>query len=287
MTHGIARYRGAVLAMLALFLAAGFGFVDAHEAISVPHGYVLARNGGVLYGEPEQIRTIRSILPGICSGPAQPVELIQVRDYAIAEGSCGNPELHVVLRRQQGRWIVPQGCPGTGIAAYECMLHGGCHISGGVTPDYGPDGLVETLEQKCKWPASVVRQIVAVSRLQSSIVGSDASALAEERVCRANAQAYTLCPGYKPTPSQLATLTYDDNFSLAEFAAYAGDMDNAVRFAQKAASVPSLGAGMKPMLVELERLKARVASGSITRAQAAKLYDRYVLQKARGPVRRK
>lgn len=129
--------------------------------VTAPSGYVYSHDGqSVIYGQPHQISAIRSRLTAICTdgkhlaglGPAQAIELIQVGNFAIVEGSCGNPELHAILRNLAGTWNLAAGPA--------------CRIAGGVTPNYGRYGLYDTLLNKCAFPLAVVKQIIAIRSQQ-------------------------------------------------------------------------------------------------------------------------
>lgn len=79
-------------------------------------------DGTVIYGEPREILLILSRTHMFCSQPAgtgiqglpstRDVSLIQIDDYALVEGVCGNPSLHLVLIKRGPQvltWLV-DGC---------------------------------------------------------------------------------------------------------------------------------------------------------------------------------
>lgn len=120
----------------------GSGVVYTHSA------------GNVFYGEPRELTTIRSHLAFLCevshgsriSGlpPSKTNEIIQVDMYALAEGSCKDTSLHVVLIERNGSWLV-DAC--------------------GTKLDVRALKLDEIMEHLCAFPSADVDRILLVRQL--------------------------------------------------------------------------------------------------------------------------
>ena len=137
--------------------------------VTAPAGYVYTRlASGVTYGQPRELGAIRQRLTLLCTGgrkgpgvgPGQAFELIQIDDYAIAEGSCGNAELHLVLKKAHGLWQGPQTQR--------------CGLGGGVNPDYGSGGVYNVLVN-CAFPASVACRMTAIRSTLTGMAAYDKS----------------------------------------------------------------------------------------------------------------
>jgi len=160
----------------------------AAEAMqTVPAGYISTRSvGGVTYGQPKELAAIRRRLTPLCTGGrnltdlgghAVASELIQIGDYAIAEGGCGNPELHLILKKAHGLWQTQrgQGCGGLG---------------GGVNPDYGRYGVYTTLVN-CAFPVPVVCRIIAIRSTLAGMAEYDRREGGPEKACSSHSSVST------------------------------------------------------------------------------------------------
>jgi hypothetical protein len=161
--------RNSVLAVVLGSLALGASVCPA-SAAQLPRGYILSRTSDTLvYGQPREIAAIRSRLTAICTdgrhlpglGPALADEIVQVEGYAIAEGSCGNPELGAILRKVSGIWMRAKGPTGA---------H--CSMGAGAVPNYGRFGLYGTLIKKCAFPVAIANRIIGVRAGPTSEVKS-------------------------------------------------------------------------------------------------------------------
>jgi TonB family protein len=155
---------------------------------TVPAGYISTRSvGGVTYGQPKELAAIRRRLTPLCTGGrnltdlgghAVASELIQIGHYAIAEGGCGNPELHLILKKTHGLWQRGKGCG----------------LGGGVSPDYGTYGVYKALVN-CSFPVPVVCRIIAI-RSEMPIFAQEKPKGAEKACLK-----YSSAPTSKPTPA--------------------------------------------------------------------------------------
>ena len=160
---------------------------------TVPAGYIYTRSaGGVTYGQPKELAAIRQRLTPLCThgrnqtdlgGLAVASELIQIGDYAIAEGGCGNPELHLILKKAHGLWQRGQGQR--------------CGLGGGVSPDYGRYGVYNTLVNDCAFPLPVVCRIIAIRSQITGMAEYDRREGGPERAC----SNYSSVPTSKPSPA--------------------------------------------------------------------------------------
>ncbi len=238
----------------------------AATSVNAPAGYVYTHTAESLtYGQPAELSTIRGRLTAICTGgrhypglgPAYANELIQVGDYAIAEGSCGNPELHVALRKVHGLW--------------QEASHGAqrCGFGGGVVPDYGQFGLYRMLVSYCGFPSSVVRSIIVIRSRQAYIATADRNVLALEAACAKNPQVDFSCPGHRFTAAQQRNIDYNRYFSETTAAVSRGDFAGALSTAQRALAIEPAGFHDQELrIAELHRLISAIASGTMTKAQA-------------------
>jgi len=109
--------------------------------------------------------------------------LIQIGDYAIAEGGCGNPELHLILKKAHGLWQRQQGQR--------------CGLGGGESPDYGRYGVYNTLVNYCAFPMPVVCRIIAIRSQITGMAEYDRREGGPEKAC----SNYSSAPTSKPAPA--------------------------------------------------------------------------------------
>ena len=277
-----------LLASLALLMVAAMPLAARATSSPVAHGYIRkVGSGTITYGQPAQIADIRSVLTYICTGgkhlaglgPAVADELIQVENYAIAEGSCGNPELHVILHRTNWHWSrLQMTCPvkADGTPNYNCLMADNCSIGGGVTADYGPDGLYHTLVAGCRIPKSIVNRIIAVRSSLPYMKAMDKRALAVDRDCARNSQSHFSCPNRKMTASERRGSANARYILMMTIATNAGDFKNALRFAKDVVSTEAPGMhSWDSQVPELQRINALLAERKITRSQAIAMFKHF------------
>jgi len=252
------------IATVAALLFCGGLFGSAESAPGRSDGYIYQHSGfRVSYGKPDELRAIRRRLTFLCTGgrnlpglgPAVADELIQVGDYAIAEGSCGNPELHLVLNKVNGSWQEREGQ--------------GCGLGGGVVPDYGTFGAYDKLVTHCRFPVSVAKNIIAIRSGIPYIAAADKQVRAFEKKCSANPQSDTSCPGHRFTPQQQRSVDYNRFFQETSEAVYNGDFARALSYARRALKIEPAGFhDQEARVAELERLVPAPSSRAMTTEQA-------------------
>ncbi len=241
----------------------------------------------IIYGVPAQIAAIRAVLTPICTngvkspeiGPGIAFELIQVSTYAIAEGSCGDPELHLILHRKGGTWQRLTLCspPRNGIPHYGCWANDRCSIGGGVTGDYGPGGIYDILANRCFIPIPIVNRIVAIRSKEPFLKQPDEVGMLESRQCRYDPQRSMECPGYIFSPAQKRHAADARDVSMLELAADVGDFTNALVFADAViARERHVAHYWDSEVAAIRDLSQKVASGKLTRAQASAEYQQFV-----------
>uniref|UniRef100_E6Q0T9 Uncharacterized protein n=1 Tax=mine drainage metagenome TaxID=410659 RepID=E6Q0T9_9ZZZZ len=241
----------------------------------------------IIYGIPAQVAAIRAVLTPICTGgmhltglgPGFADELIQVSNYAIAEGSCGNPELHLILHRKDGTWQRLDPCPPprNGIPDYACLATNRCAIGGGATGDYGPGGIYDILSNRCFIPIPIVNRIIAIRSREPWLKQMDQAGIFESRKCRYDPQRSTECPGYIFSGEQKRHIADARDVRMLEIAASVGDFTNALIFANKIVARERHIAHYWDSEVAIVRnIAMQVESGKITRAQAKAEYQHFV-----------
>ncbi len=241
----------------------------------------------IIYGIPAQVAAIRTVLTPICTGgkhlpglgPGFADELIQVSNYAIAEGSCGNPELHLILHRKDGTWQRLDPCPPprNGILDYACLATNRCAIGGGATGDYGPGGVYDILANRCSIPIPIVNRIVAIRSREPWLKKTDQAGIVESRKCRYDPQRSTECPGYIFSRAQKRHIADARDVRMLEVAANVGDFTSALVFADKViARERHIAHYWDAEVAIVRKLATQVNLGQITRAQATAAYQHFV-----------
>lgn len=240
---------------------------------AVGNGSIYSRSTATLtYGEPSELAAIRPVLSVLCSyrdalsipglSATDADELIQVDTFAIAEGSCGNPKLHMLLVKKgpESKW-----------EGDEC---GTTH-----PPDARTYGLGRFMENICAFDSDAVDRILLV-RAQRVYMPAYAKELRDlKATCSANPQSDVLCPRYRFSASERKFIDYNLSFVKMNESVYRGDFRSALAQALVAMRLePAYFEYIGPRVAELRRLVRATASGGTTQAQAIAEWQRLELQ---------
>lgn len=250
-----------VATALALLLMSGWQEARANNGPD----YIYTHSAQTMtYGQPKELTVIRSRLTRLCTGgrmvtdlggQAEASDLIQIGRYAIVEGSCGNPELHLVLKKTRGVWQRPPNCG----------------FGGGVVPNFGPFGLRSELIQDCAFPLTVVKKIIAIRSRDPGVAQEDRRVQA----CAINPQIDVSCAGHKFTMAQQRLINYNRYFTKTTEAVYREDFSSALSYARRARKVEPKGFRDQEMRIrELKKILRATASGAMTKKQALAEWQR-------------
>jgi|GEM_PF-4333195 len=205
-------------------------------------------NESLTYGEPKQLALIRARMEFLCSAardegiqglpPAKHETLIQIDDYALADGACGDSSLHMVLIERGPETIT--------------WLFDSCERRGDgrVTPlrEYlsGKDGcwIVDD---------SVDRMLLVRSGVRP-------------KYCAVHPQSDVLCHAFRYGASDRRFILYNRAWIKMSYRAERGDMAGALTSAATALRYQPLGIHYaEPCIMELRRLQGLPRAGAIAK----------------------
>ena len=252
------------IATVAALLFCGGLFGSAESAPGRSDGYIYQHSGfRVSYGKPDELRAIRRRLTFLCTGgrnlpglgPAVADELIQVGDYAIAEGSCGNPK--IAPRLEQSERLVAR----TRGSRLRARRRGGSRL-------WDVRGIRQA-RNPLQVPRFLAKNIIAIRSGIPYIAAADKQVRAFEKKCSANPQSDPSCPGHRFTPQQQRSIDYNRFFQETSEAVYNGDFARALSYARRALKIEPAGFhDQEARVAELERLVPALSSRAMTTEQA-------------------